>query len=279
MATNNTDVLFQSFRTRGIAVLFDDLAPQGNAVLLAAADQISEETLNEIFHFSGGLPFVAISPKRADAFILNSMRDGLIKESHIQSEIDACISVEAREGVTTGISIADRATTIRILGEKEPNPRKLVKPGHIFPVKVREGGVLMKNALPEGALDLVKITGNTDAALYVDLLGESGNFLNFKQTMEFCSDNNVPLFNLSDLTRYRLENEKLVERVAETKLPTEDAGELKAYVYKSPIHDGEHLAFVKGEVTPEKPILIRVQPEFTFGDVLAETLPISCTIS
>jgi 3,4-dihydroxy 2-butanone 4-phosphate synthase/GTP cyclohydrolase II len=163
--------------------------------------------------------------------------------------------------------------TLRILGAAEIQPRKLVQPGHIFPVEVRAGGVLVKNALPEGAVDIVSIAGFTGAAAFIDLLDTSGNFLSGSAVSDFAARHDIPLIQLSDLTRYRLETEKVVYRVAEAKLPTKLAGELRSIIYKSTVHGGEHLALIKGEIDPTEPLLTRVQPENTFADVFGGATP------
>lgn len=219
---------------------------------------------------------MAISPHRANAFFLSEMarpRMSLAITPHSHETVNLLLSVEAREGVSTGISAEDRAITIGILGEETPNPRRLVKPGHIFPVLTKEGGVLMRNALPEGALDVVRIAGSSDAALYLDLLDKSGNFLSKEAEHVLCTEQHIPFLKLSDLILYRLETEKVVHRIAETKLPTMLAGDLRSFVYKSSVHGGEHLALLKGEINPNRPMLTRVQPEFTFGDVFGGENP------
>jgi len=180
-------------------------------------------------------------------------------------------SVEAREGISTGISAADRATTIAILGAPTPQPRALVKPGHIFPIETRDGGVLVRLAIPEGAIDLVRLAGFTDAALFIDLLDESGDLLDASAARSFGTKHSIPVTSLTELITYRLECEPLVSRVAEARLPTTLAGEMRAVVYRSRIHDVEHVALVKGAVDKGTPVLVRVQAENTVPDVFGGT--------
>lgn len=265
----------QAFQSRKLAILCDESSASRRAVLVAPAQDISAQHINTILTLSGGLNFVAVSPTRANSLMLSRMARPKLSAAAEESpaELDLCVSVEAREGVSTGISAADRATTIAILGEQNPNPRKLVMPGHIFPVTTREGGVLVRNTLPEGALDLVTISGYSDAALFLDLLDSNGELATPQHYEKVAADNEIPLLSLSDIIHYRLETEKLVTRIAEAKLPSSHAQGLRSIIYRSDIHNGEHLALVKGEIDPDKPTLTRVQSEFTFADVFGGKNP------
>lgn len=263
------------FKSQKLAILIDDnnLAPR--AVYVSPAQTVTEQQLNYILSRTGGLPFVALSPQRTDRLELAPMPQSRLGNSQLTHnfELAALVSVEARQGVTTGISIADRVCTIRLLGDKEPSRKQLVSPGHIFPVAAREGGVLVRSAIPEGALDLVVVAGFNDAALFVDVLNDSGEELSVEEIENRAKEENLALFRLSEIIRHRLEHESLVERVAETRLPTKVAGEFKSLLYRSVIHDGEHIALVKGDLECDKPVLTRVQAEFTFGDVFGGSNP------
>ncbi len=178
-----------------------------------------------------------------------------------------CVTVEAREGVTTGISAADRSVTVTLLGEKIPNPRKIVSPGHIFPVQTREGGLLVRTAIPEAAVDITVECGFNDAALFVDLIGSDGSFLSREAVTLLSKEYKIPCISLGTLTQERLQSQALVQKVTEARLPTEFAGEVHAIIYKSHIHSGEHLALVKGDIHSSDPLLTRVQTEATIHDV------------
>ena len=263
-----------AFSQTKLAILVDDLSAS-RAALIAPAEEIDASQINRILTISGGLTFVAISPERATAFLLSSMaRPSTSERSSLPtSQTSQYVSVEAREGITTGISAADRAKTLQILGARVAQPRALVKPGHIFPVETRPGGVLVKTAIPEGALDIVKMIGATDAALFVDLLDESGDIMNEAQAEQCAVKEQLPLVTLSELIRYRLQKESLVQRVAEAMLPTTLAGEVRAIVYRSQISDSEHVALVKGDVSGDTPVLVRVQAEHTIPDVFGGSSP------
>jgi 3,4-dihydroxy 2-butanone 4-phosphate synthase/GTP cyclohydrolase II len=263
-----------TFSRTKLAILVDDLSAS-RAALIAPAEDISAADINRILTISGGLTLVAISPERASAFLLSSMaRPATSDRSTLPTaQTSQYVSVEAREGISTGISAADRARTLQILGARTAQPRALVKPGHIFPVETRSGGVLVKTAIPEGALDIVKMIGATDAALFVDLLDAQGDLMSERHAEELATTESLPIITLSELIRYRLQQEPLVQRVAEAMLPTTMAGEVRAVVYRSHISDIEHVALVKGDVSGDTPVLVRVQAEHTVPDVFGGTSP------
>ncbi len=267
-----------AFKKRKIAILRLDSSADKRAVIVAPSADMTPELMNTLIELGKGNVLVALESKRAEAFHIPQMShrspDELLTTSPLSR---SCVSVEAREGVTTGISASDRAKTVSLLGCETPYPRMLVQPGHVFPVCIREGGTLVRHALPEGAYDLVRLSCGENTACFIDLLGSDGEFLDAQAQNELASSHSLPLFTMSDIVRYRLEHEKLVTRVAEAKLPTQLAGELVSYVYKSPLSGGEHVALVKGEITPEKPTLVRVQPESTFADVFGGKNPPSRT--
>ncbi len=257
------------------AVLLDD-AGNGRAVVIAPVEEISETLVNELITISGGLTFVALSPDRAAAFLLSSMaRSQGDSNGRGHHPLSLYTSVEARSGVTTGISASDRATTLRILGERVPQPRSLVRPGHIFPVEAKAGGVLVRAAIPEASLDIIKLGGFTDAALFMDLLDRTGELLGTRGAKTLADTQNLPLFSISELIQYRLSREPLISRVAEAVIPTKQAGELRAIVYRSALHEVEHIAYVKGEISSEQPVLVRVQSENTLPDVFGGEHPAS----
>ncbi len=268
------DNYLKTFKKRGLALLVDDSTARGKAVLFSPAQCITETRVAEILNISGGLLGVGMSVSRAEAFRLPDMGRPLTESASAPTrERRFTVSVEAREGVGTGISARDRATTIQILGEEVPNPRKLVSPGHIFPIILREGGVLIRSALFEGALDINQIAGYRDSVALCDALAPNGEYLDAAGTQALALKENIPCSTLSELIRYRLESEQLVYRVAEAKLPTRDGGEMRSIVYRSKLHYGEHIALVKGTIDPEKPVVTRVQLEFTFGDVFGGDNP------
>lgn len=244
-----------------VGILFDDLGSK-RGILTSPAISVTEEIFTFYLNHSGALPFVALSENRANDLLLEPMTRGIFK-----GEYSGFVSVEAREGISTGISAFDRATTIQILGERVPTPAQLVKPGHVFPIKTRPGGVLVNSELPEAALDLACLSGASDAALFMDLLSPEGDLLELKNITEIPALSAIPKFLLSDLIRYRLRHEKIIQRVTEAKLPTQLGGELRALLYRTSLSNDEHVALVKGTIDPEAPTYVRVQAENAFSDV------------
>lgn len=264
-----------NFALSKCAVLIDDVGSD-RAVLIAPTDEISETLVNEIITLSGGLTFVALSQERASAFLIAPMARGPGNGTGGgHQSLPLYTSVEARAGVTTGISAADRATTLRILGEKVPQPRSLVRPGHIFPIETKTGGVLVRAAIPEASLDIIKMAGFTDAALFMDLLDRDGELLGSEGAKALADTRGLPLFSISELIQYRLSREPLISRVAEAIVPTKQAGDLRAVVYRSALHEVEHIAYIKGEISSGRPALVRVQSENTLADVFGGEHPAS----
>lgn len=260
---------------RRLGIIYDDLLADKRAIVIAVAQDIKAENVNEMLNLSHGMIFVAVSAERSQALLLKQMKRPALLSSCEQkgfesNNVDVCMSVEARQGVTTGISAADRAATIAVLAEAEPNPRALVSPGHVFPVKVCAGGVLARCALPEAAVDVVTLQGYTAAAAYSDLLNSSGEFLEIERLFELASLNRLPIIALSELIRYRLRRDLLIKRMAEAQLPTEAGGLFKSVVYRCELHDSEHLALVKGQFDPNCVVLVRVQTDHPIGDVFGD---------
>lgn len=266
--------LIKSFSTTKLCVLRDDIGAD-RSVLVAPAQDISAEQVNRILSITGGLTFVALTPERAAAFMLSPMSGPKSESSSDRNSttLAQLTSVEAREGVTTGISAADRATTISILGAPLPHPRALVKPGHIFPVATKQGGSLVKSEIPEAAIDLTTLAGFSDAALFVDLLNRAGELVSKEEATAWARDNGMPITSISEIIQHRLVREPLITRLSEADLPTREAGTVRAIAYRSKIHDVEHVALVKGDISANHPALVRVQVENTVADVLGGNSP------
>jgi 3,4-dihydroxy 2-butanone 4-phosphate synthase / GTP cyclohydrolase II len=260
------------FRSRQLGLITDTTAEKKRGVLVSSAAHATGERVNEMLTLGKGLVLVALPPEKAYAFGLHPMQNiGMNIPDNYNTSLAMLTSVEAREGVTTGISAADRATTIRIFGGDSPHPRDIVKPGHIFPILTKKGGVLVRQAFPEGALDIVTLSDLGDAAVFTDVLNSSGEFSTLSELQTLATTHKIPSIELEEITRYQLSRQTLIKLVAEARLPTQMAGEMKMYIFQSQIHNGEHAALVKGEIDPCKPVLTRVQAEQTFSDVFGST--------
>jgi 3,4-dihydroxy 2-butanone 4-phosphate synthase/GTP cyclohydrolase II len=181
------------------------------------------------------------------------------------------VSVDARDGVTTGISAADRAHTARVLADSATEPWEVTRPGHVFPLRYREGGVLVRRGHTEAAVDLAKLAGLTPAGVLVEVVNDDGSMKRGAELREFADEHGLAMISIEDLVRYRRRNENLVERVAETRLPTRH-GDFTAYGYRITVDGSEHLALVYGDVSAgsdggTEPVLTRVHSECLTGDV------------
>jgi 3,4-dihydroxy 2-butanone 4-phosphate synthase/GTP cyclohydrolase II len=176
------------------------------------------------------------------------------------------ISVDARDGVTTGISAADRAHTVRTLADSATEPWEITRPGHVFPLRYREGGVLVRRGHTEAAVDLATLAGLTPAGVLVEVVNDDGTMKRGPELRAFADEHGLAMISIDDLVRYRRRHENLVERVAETRLPTK-FGDFTAYGYRITVDDSEHIALVYGDVSGPDPVLTRVHSECLTGDV------------
>jgi 3,4-dihydroxy 2-butanone 4-phosphate synthase / GTP cyclohydrolase II len=176
------------------------------------------------------------------------------------------ISVDARDGVSTGISAADRAHTARVLADSATEPGDLTRPGHVFPLRYREGGVLVRRGHTEAAVDLATLAGLTPAGVLVEVVNDDGTMKRAPELREFADEHGLAMISIEDLVRYRRRHERHVQRVAETRLPTAH-GDFTAYGYRITIDDSEHLALVHGDISGDEPVLTRVHSECLTGDV------------
>ncbi len=261
----------QQFRVCRLAIIVDDSSEDLRAVMIVPAGSATPEVVNELIRMARGILFVALSSERIEELQLAEMtRSGTVSRFTAlgEHETKQFVSVEARYGVSSGISAADRATTLNMLGSPTVDPRSVVSPGHLFPVEALAGGVLVRSSLPEAAVDCVRALGEMSAvAGYMDCLNEKGELCDGEQISKLSDLYGVPQIRMSEIIRYRLSTESLVTKVAEANLPTELAGMVRIHSFRTQIHAGDHIALVKGDVTTEDPVLSRVQVESTFGDI------------
>jgi 3,4-dihydroxy 2-butanone 4-phosphate synthase/GTP cyclohydrolase II len=177
------------------------------------------------------------------------------------------VSIEAKKGVTTGISAADRATTIKTAIDPKTKPEDLARPGHVFPLRAQPGGVLQRAGQTEGSVDLARLAGLYPAGVICEIMNDDGTMARVPQLAKFAKKHGLKMVTIKDLIRYRMRNECLVKRIAVTKLPTTYGGDFTAIVFGNVIDDSIHIALVKGEIRPEEEVLVRVHSECLTGDV------------
>jgi 3,4-dihydroxy 2-butanone 4-phosphate synthase/GTP cyclohydrolase II len=229
-----------------------------------AAEKVTPEAINFMATYGRGLICLSMTPERLTELQIPQMVEDIDNNSPFGTAFT--VSIEARRGVTTGISASDRATTILTAINPKTKPEDLVKPGHIFPLRARAGGVLERAGQTEGSVDLARLAGLTPAGVICEIMHEDGTRARVPQLMEFAAHFDLKIVTIKDLIEYRMRRETLVHVVAETRLPLR-MGEFQALVFENEINREEHLALVKGTIDPEYPLLVRVHSSCLTGDV------------
>lgn len=261
-----TNALLQ-MRQRGLGIVIDDSATPVKSILFAPGREISTELLNELLSISASQVLVTINEQRRRAFELGPMQRVSGHKEEVRLGLPLCESVEAREGIHTGISVFDRAVSIKILAAEESNPKRIVKPGHIFPIEVVEGGVLVKPAVFEAAADITNLLYGYEVSAVVDLLGKSGEYMEVQAVRDLAEKLKLPLFSLSSIVVYRLRTEHLIEKVAEANLPVLSGRNFQVSSYRSKINGIEHVALSLGGNFDAGPVLTRVHRERLLSDI------------
>ena len=245
-----------------IVVMVDDEDRENEGDFIMAAEFASAEKLAFIVRYSTGVVCAPLTDERCD-----ELRLPLMVEQNTESQRTAFTdTVDIIEGTTTGISAADRAATLRGLSDSTLSFKSFARPGHIFPLRARNGGVLKRAGHTEAGVDLARLAGCEPAAVICEIQNDDGTMMRLPDLRKFCAEHNLVLSSIAQLIEYRRHNERLVERMGEAAVPTE-FGTFTCVAYKSTIDNIEHLAFVKGTITGEEPILVRVHSECLTGDV------------
>src|SRR4051812_28165108 len=245
-----------------MVVVVDDPGRENEGDLTIAAQFATPEAINFMATHARGLVCLCLTEDRADEMGLRPMTD------HNEAPLGTAftVSVEAREGVTTGISAADRARTIQVAIDPHATPESLVQPGHVFPLRAKEGGVLERAGQTEAAVDLARLAGLNPAGVICEIMNDDGTMARVPDLVPYCERHDLKMITVADLIAYRRRTEQLVERVVATKLPTA-FGEFTAVGYRSLLDDKHHLAMVKGDVRGRDDVLVRVHSECLTGDV------------
>jgi 3,4-dihydroxy 2-butanone 4-phosphate synthase/GTP cyclohydrolase II len=246
-----------------MVILVDDEDRENEGDLCMAAEKVTAEAINFMATHGRGLICLSLTPDKVDALDLPLMVD----HNTSPFETGFTVSVEARCGVTTGISAADRATTILTAVRDEARPTDLVRPGHIFPLRARKGGVMVRTGQTEGSVDLARLAGLRPSGVICEIMDDDGTMARMPSLEKFSQRHDVGIVTIADLVEYRMRKESFVRRAAETIIPTAVAGEFRIMVYENDVDHLTHIALVKGAVDPEKPILVRVHSECLTGDV------------
>jgi len=253
MQLNTTEELIDAIREGNIVVLMDDEDRENEGDLLIAAECVRPEDINFMARYGRGLICLTLTREHCKRLNLPLMASN----SYSSESTNFTVSIEAAEGVTTGISAADRAQTIQSAVAKDAKPSDLVQPGHVFPLMAHPGGVLSRAGHTEAGCDLARLAGLMPAAVIVEILKDDGTMARRPDLEKFARDHDLRIGTIADLIHYRIENEKTVERIHEGHLPTE-YGEFRLIAYKDGLEDKLHFAMIKGEIDPEIPVMVRV---------------------
>jgi 3,4-dihydroxy 2-butanone 4-phosphate synthase / GTP cyclohydrolase II len=252
----------EDIRAGKMVVVCDAEERENEGDLTLAAQFATPEAINFMATHARGLICLALTPERCDELGLDLM--AAKNESAFETAFTN--SVEAREGVTTGISAHDRAHTIQVAIDPGSGPRDLVQPGHIFPLKARSGGVLERTGQTEAAVDLARLAGLNPSGVICEIMNDDGTMARVPDLVEYCSEHDLRMITVGDLIAYRRRHDKLVERVVEAGLPTK-FGDFQVVGFRSLLDDKHHVAMVKGEVEGEEDVMVRVHSECLTGDV------------
>jgi 3,4-dihydroxy 2-butanone 4-phosphate synthase/GTP cyclohydrolase II len=245
-----------------LVVVVDDADRENEGDLIMAAEKVTSETMAFMIRHTSGVICLPTEGERLDRLQLPLM---VAHNTEVQRTAFT-ISVDAVHGTTTGISAADRATTVHTLIDPATRPEDLARPGHIFPLRYREGGVLKRAGHTEAAVDLARLAGLQPAGVLAEVVNDDGTMARLPQLERFAGEHGLQLISIADLIRYRRHREKLVRRVSEARIPTR-YGDFTAYVFESLLDSVEHMAFVRGEVAGKPEVLVRVHSECLTGDV------------
>jgi 3,4-dihydroxy 2-butanone 4-phosphate synthase/GTP cyclohydrolase II len=252
----------EDIRAGRMVVVCDDENRENEGDLTMAAQFATPDAINFMAKEGRGLICLALTPERCEEMGLDLMA----AKNESAFETAFTVSVEAREGVTTGISAADRAHTIQVAIDPESAPRDLVQPGHVFPLKAKSGGVLERTGQTEAAVDLARLAGLNPAGVICEIMNDDGTMARVDDLVGYCERHGLKMITVADLIAYRRKHDKLVERVVATSLPT-SFGDFVAVGYRSLVDDKHHVALVKGEVEGREDVLVRVHSECLTGDV------------
>jgi 3,4-dihydroxy 2-butanone 4-phosphate synthase/GTP cyclohydrolase II len=245
-----------------MVIIVDDEDRENEGDLAMAAEKVTPEAINFMAMYGRGLICMPVIGKRLDELHIPMM----VQDNTSPFTTGFTVPVEAKHGTTTGISAHDRATTIKTIIDPATKPEDLVKPGHMFPLRAREGGVLVRAGQTEASVDLVKLAGLYPAGVICEIMNEDGTMARMPQLEIIAKQHDLKIISVAQLIAYRRRYEKMIERVSEAALPTK-YGEFKIIAYKSAVDPDEHVAVVMGDINTEDPILVRVHSQCLTGDV------------
>ena len=263
MAIADIEDVIKDVKDGKMVIIVDDEDRENEGDVMIAAEKVTPEAINFMARYACGLICLSLSEERVKELDLPLM----VSDNTSPYNTAFTVSIEAKEGVTTGISAYDRARTILTAIDPDTKPDDLARPGHIFPLMARNGGVLVRVGHTEASMDLARLAGLKPAGVICEVMKEDGTMARLPDLEVFAEQHGLKIVSIADLIKYEMRNETLVRRVVETKLPTRYGGEFRLIAYDNELDDKEHLAFVKGEIAADDEVLVRVHSECLTGDV------------
>lgn len=257
------EAALEDIRQGKMVVLVDDEDRENEGDLTMAAEKVTPETINFMAKYGRGLICLSLTDDRLNELRLPMM----VSENTSRFQTAFTVSIDARKGVTTGISAADRAVTVLTAVNEGTQPEDLVSPGHIFPLRARPGGVLVRTGQTEGSVDLARLAGLKPAGVICEIMKDDGTMARMADLRVFAEEHGLKIVTIADLIKYRLNKESLVRRIATATLPTKYGGVFTAIAYENDVDPYHHIALVKGEIGAEDVVLVRVHSQCLTGDV------------
>lgn len=264
MAISKIEDIIQDIAAGKMVIMTDDEDRENEGDVVVAAEKITPEAITFMARYACGLVCLSLTEEKARALSLPLM----VTDNTSPYNTAFTVSIEAKRGVTTGISAHDRARTVQVAIDDASSPDDLSKPGHIFPLIARKGGVLRRVGHTEASVDLARLAGLKSAGVICEIMGEDGRMARLPELEVFAEQHGLKIGTIADLIQYRMKNERLVRRAAATRIPTRYGGEFTIIGYENDVDKEEHLALVKGDIGPEDVVLVRVHSECFTGDVL-----------
>nr|MBF0221773.1 bifunctional 3,4-dihydroxy-2-butanone-4-phosphate synthase/GTP cyclohydrolase II [Desulfobulbaceae bacterium] len=267
MTVSTIEEAIEEIRSGKMIILVDDEDRENEGDLCMAAQMVTPDAVNFMATHGRGLICMTMTPDQIDRLQLPMM----VQQNKSPYETAFTVSIEARTGVSTGISAADRARTIQVAARLDVTADDIVSPGHVFPLRARTGGVLVRTGQTEGSVDLSRLAGLRPSAVICEIMKDDGTMARMDDLKVFAKEHNLKIATIADLVAYRIRMDTLVHRAAEANLPTKYGGDFKAIVYTNDVDAHEHVALVKGKITRDKSVLVRVHSECLTGDVFSST--------
>ncbi len=259
--------VIQDIRNGRMVVVVDDEDRENEGDLIIAAQMATPDSINFMAKYGRGLICLAMTGDRIDQLGLSLMSS----DNRSQFETAFTTSIEAGEGVTTGISAADRAQTVAVAIDPSKGRNDIVTPGHVFPLRAQDGGTLVRTGHTEAAVDLSRLAGLNPSGVICEIMNEDGTMARLPDLVEFANFHGLKIATIADLIAYRLKNDSIVERSITTRVNRENGGEFKLIVYRNRVSGAEHLALVKGEIRSNKPVLVRMHAVNILDDMIHDT--------